>query len=536
MDRMNVINDEAHEERENEFITYFMFLQPEFPEALLREIIQDKEYASPFFLSILQNVIKTNEEIPFEVVGHIYALYGLAAIREKAAYPLLLDLLVQPEEKIDNIIGHVAYDMPAILASVYDENPKPLYELVCNTNACILSRHMAIETLAILFEANKIARHEIVQVFDTLLQTLEHADAPDLLSSLVCSVERLQLHEFFEVSRRLFKQNKIDPDCTTLDEFEESIKTPIRHPQSHLIDDAIVYLRDFYEMWAPDDGSVDKEITFTKEQIDFWQETLDEIVHDSGKIPDTAFNKLVAHPQEACELMLYVLNWAVRAYPNISESYSIHIYAMYFLAQQRDTRAFSPIIELFSLVDDYEEEGRLLDVILDDGAAILASVYDGSLESLIELIEDDLAHDICRVAAIRCLTTLYHMQKIDRKALLQYFSAFCNQFEREQKPDILGILALDSLNTTLHELYDRFKEYFQKNLIDTEIITLKEYEAAQRTIFDGAESIRLIGDVRQEAKSWTWQSKGDSCKNTVGRNDLCLCGSGKKYKKCCLNK
>ncbi|WP_287481195.1 SEC-C metal-binding domain-containing protein [Shewanella sp.] len=22
--------------------------------------------------------------------------------------------------------------------------------------------------------------------------------------------------------------------------------------------------------------------------------------------------------------------------------------------------------------------------------------------------------------------------------------------------------------------------------------------------------------------------------NTLGRNDICLCGSGKKYKKCCL--
>ena len=33
-----------------------------------------------------------------------------------------------------------------------------------------------------------------------------------------------------------------------------------------------------------------------------------------------------------------------------------------------------------------------------------------------------------------------------------------------------------------------------------------------------------------------WKQEPIKVENKIGRNDLCHCSSGKKYKKCCINK
>ena len=38
--------------------------------------------------------------------------------------------------------------------------------------------------------------------------------------------------------------------------------------------------------------------------------------------------------------------------------------------------------------------------------------------------------------------------------------------------------------------------------------------------------------VTNERNRYTYKRK----EKKIGRNDLCSCGSGKKYKKCCINK
>lgn len=37
-------------------------------------------------------------------------------------------------------------------------------------------------------------------------------------------------------------------------------------------------------------------------------------------------------------------------------------------------------------------------------------------------------------------------------------------------------------------------------------------------------------------RMFSYRFKGELVLSKVGRNDLCPCGSGKKYKKCCLDK
>lgn len=36
--------------------------------------------------------------------------------------------------------------------------------------------------------------------------------------------------------------------------------------------------------------------------------------------------------------------------------------------------------------------------------------------------------------------------------------------------------------------------------------------------------------------AWFWSKKKEEYPKEIGRNDPCPCGSGKKYKKCCIDK
>ena len=52
---------------------------------------------------------------------------------------------------------------------------------------------------------------------------------------------------------------------------------------------------------------------------------------------------------------------------------------------------------------------------------------------------------------------------------------------------------------------------------------------------EGSSSAKSLGKKSVESKEVTPLLVSDS-KPKVGRNDPCPCGSGKKYKKCCLGK
>ena len=45
--------------------------------------------------------------------------------------------------------------------------------------------------------------------------------------------------------------------------------------------------------------------------------------------------------------------------------------------------------------------------------------------------------------------------------------------------------------------------------------------------------IRKLGGYQ---KYYEWKAEISKLKKTQGRNELCACGSGKKFKKCCLIK
>lgn len=99
---------------------------------------------------------------------------------------------------------------------------------------------------------------------------------------------------------------------------------------------------------------------------------------------------------------------------------------------------------------------------------------------------------------------------------------------------------LDGINTSLVEAFDldSLTEQSPLNLaIDMEKLYYNMHDAKAEWLFTLPQwDVILTEQKRKEIKKAYNQSKIIVKDKKIGRNEPCPCGSGKKYKQCCLNK
>lgn len=132
--------------------------------------------------------------------------------------------------------------------------------------------------------------------------------------------------------------------------------------------------------------------------------------------------------------------------------------------------------------------------------------------SIIENIKSDLA--------VLVLKEAYHAEEIDEQDLL--IEALCHQLSEEGLPEI-----------TNHMEKGEFS-----GLVDMEMAVYCFYSiiGEQHPELDKWQQVALGMENPDKNSSMQWEDSRNGSilkENKVGRNDPCLCGSGKKYKKCC---
>jgi hypothetical protein len=241
-------------------------------------------------------------------------------------------------------------------------------------------------------------------------------------------------------------------------------------------------------------------------------------------------------------------------------------YALYLLAQFREKRAYPLIVQYFSQLDTGTEAlDATGDLVTEDLNRILASVCQGDLNLIKQLIEDSKHNEFVRSAALESLVVLYNRDQLTREELITYFQSLINdKLEQEEDPSFWAALANCCYEIYPEELYGALVECFERDLVDSSMIDKKDIDRSMRM---GKEQIlaklkadrhsQFVDDVITEMEWWacfhpeptstrskTIPSAGfDYDRSTnqkprevkIGRNDPCPCGSGKKYKKCCLH-
>ena len=248
------------------------------------------------------------------------------------------------------------------------------------------------------------------------------------------------------------------------------------------------------------------------------------------------------------------------------EDQMLHLFAIYLLAQFRETRAYRPIVKMFSAPGEtpFDLAGDTVTERLD---RILASVYDGDPAPLQGLVETDSVNEYVRSAAIRAFLVLEASGQLSREAVVDYFSQLVRgKLVREFSYTWTAVArAIGALPAP--ELLEDARQAFRDDLVDGGPRDLDFIEREIREADSGSRyGLTLITDAIGEMEWWAAfhrdrepmkklpRLKGLPARPRlrrrveaprspspppppprvkIGRNDPCPCGSGKKYKKCC---
>jgi Protein of unknown function (DUF1186)/SEC-C motif len=250
-------------------------------------------------------------------------------------------------------------------------------------------------------------------------------------------------------------------------------------------------------------------------------------------------------------------------------------YALFLIGESQAIEALPALVEVLSLPNDVPEH-LFDDAVTEILAHVLAALAANRLDELDGLILNPHLNDYVRSSASTAFEYLVRDQRIDRRSAVERLAGHLrNAISREDVWSVSFLICtLISLNG--NEAKADIDEAFQRSLVDESYIDSANVDESLRPDEPDCcpELDRLppsrIANVVEELRGWHWAAddgtenlpdrseanfwgieseSGDELNDDfsyqpattirhesprVGRNDLCPCGSGKKYKKCCM--
>ncbi|MEL6230150.1 MAG: DUF1186 domain-containing protein [Cyanobacteria bacterium J06627_3] len=184
------------------------------------------------------------------------------------------------------------------------------------------------------------------------------------------------------------------------------------------------------------------------------------------KFPREALKQAIAHKDEITPLLLaeFVPVQEKIAEIDANVDYFRHLYALYLLAQFRETKAYPVIIDFIS-VPDKALMDIMGDLVTEDLGCILASVCGGDLSPIKQLIENPQVNEYVRGAGFKALLTLVVEGEVSRESVLAYFETLWPKLQeaKEEEDDflshallmsILDLYPNESLASVIREAYE----------------------------------------------------------------------------------
>jgi hypothetical protein len=278
--------------------------------------------------------------------------------------------------------------------------------------------------------------------------------------------------------------------------------------------------------------------------------------------PREAVAAALARRQESIPHLLHAIEWADQHPDEANDArppYMLHLFALFLLAQFRETRAYPLIVRL---ARNPEFETLTGTVATENLRQILASVCGGDMEPIERLIEDPEVDEWVRGAAVGALGVLLHTGAKPRDAISAYLGQLCaGRLEREPN-HVWDCVVEVCTDFGMSEHLEEIRRLYREEIADPFVDALEDLEReialppgqSTRVRWDRYE---LIDDTLAEMERWhcfdpaatdedelselDLLAAADELPGTpivreapkIGRNDQCPCGSGKKYKKCC---
>jgi len=244
------------------------------------------------------------------------------------------------------------------------------------------------------------------------------------------------------------------------------------------------------------------------------------------------------------------------------------IIIIHLLAEQAETAAFQTLCRL--LLQPEGMESILGDIIGSTLSRPLISLFDGDVATLRAIVETADVDQFVRHCAITAVAYLARIGRIPEADTVAWLRHLLTAMQAPPLNDVWHGWVESVALLGLADLAPDVRSLFEREFIDTNWLTWSDFEAdlkltlddpdrmaafaAKRlapiaSAIDDVAELRRFSDPEQFDEQWVaepevslapkpWSGIGGDLNpwRHVGRNDPCPCGSGKKFKKCCLGK
>jgi len=283
------------------------------------------------------------------------------------------------------------------------------------------------------------------------------------------------------------------------------------------------------------------------------------VVATEWRLPGYAIAMCLLRMEEAAPALRAVLAKAADGEALSEDECTLLFRGIYILGGARDTVSCRTLLRLLRRPED-ELEHLLGDAVTQDMSRIVAGVFDGNAEALFDLIAERSVDQFVREQLLDTVTFLTWKGVIARdwmrRLLEKFYEDRLAADEDEAWVGWLKAIALLGLRDMAPMVYRAFDDGRAPDwVIDRKNFDEMLGEAEQRP--DDAtrfEEFR-IGYIEDVISALEWSDRPEPGEESepfdedtlwtpsepvrnpwrnVGRNDPCPCGSGKKFKKCCL--
>lgn len=284
------------------------------------------------------------------------------------------------------------------------------------------------------------------------------------------------------------------------------------------------------------------------------QKAIEDITYRSKQFPKEAFRIITANREQVVPSLTEAIEKAILEMDDLDEDYQLHFYALHLLGEFQEKKSFPLIMKLVSLPRDVVDY-LLGDTITSTLPDILYNTYNGDLQIVKRAIKDPDIDDYARGAMLRAMGQLLLDHELDGDDWKGFIKEIV--YEDEEIGDyIYTEVASVICECHMVDMLQEIRHLYDAYLIEES--SIGPYESSVDAMFEYEEYIcRKPIDAADMLRGWSMFEQGaeqqfsekdlkklvrkleseDTVHTTkIGRNDPCPCGSGKKYKKCCLNK
>ena len=209
-------------------------------------------------------------------------------------------------------------------------------------------------------------------------------------------------------------------------------------------------------------------------------EIVEKLKYYTEDLPKEALKEAIKHKEEITpkllEMLEYTKNNLEKIYYEEDEFFG-YIYAIFLLAEFKETKAFPYLIDLINRDEDENED--IVDYIIGDDypeylPRLLASTYNGDDKALFDIIENNALNEFVRSSVLQTFAILYLNGIKDRNFIVSYFKKLLDDKKEEDNSYLYEEILVETEHLRLIELDGIIDKVFY--LIDTkeEIQDLKD--------------------------------------------------------------